>query len=82
MDERTKLDFSINGEGRVLMTAVGTTLYLDKIKRETKLGDHIGLDDADLEKVFQLNFYKAESIDILIEKLIAIKNNILLASAS
>ncbi len=82
MDERTKLDFSINGEGRVLMTAVGTTLYLDKIKRETKLGDHISLDDADLEKVIQLNFYKAESIDILIEKLIAIKNNILLANAS
>lgn len=81
-DERIKLNFSINGEGKILMTAIGNTLYLDNIKRTTKLGEHISLNDKDLEKMVQLNFYKVESIDILIEKLIAIKNNIILASAS
>lgn len=81
-NERTKLDFSMNGEGRILMTAVGNTLYLDKIKRNTKLGDRVYLDDKDLEKMLQLNFYKTESIDILIEKLIAIKNNLILNSAN
>lgn len=82
-DKRIRLNFSINGEGSILMTAVGNTLYLDKIKRDdTELGDRIYLDDKDLEKMVQLKFYKVESIDILIEKLIAIKNNIILASAS
>lgn len=81
-DDRIKLDFSKNGEGKILMTAVGETLYLDKIKRDTKLGEHLNLDDKDLEKMIQLNFYKIESIDILIDKLIAIKNNLILHSAS
>lgn len=81
-NERIKVEFSKNGEGKVLMTAVGNTLYLDNIKRKTKLGDTTNLDDKDLEKIVQLNFYKVESIDILIEKLIAIKNNIILESAS
>ena len=80
-NQRIKLDFSINGEGKVLMTAVGNSLYLDKIKRNTKLGDHVNLDDNDLEKMVQLNFYKTESIDIFIEKLISIKNNLILNSA-
>lgn len=82
IDERLILDFSKNGEGQILMTAVGETLYLDKIKRDTKMGEHLRLDDKDLDKMVQLNFYKVESIDILIEKLIAIKNNLILNSAS
>ncbi|MEE0929555.1 MAG: hypothetical protein UIM53_00985 [Acutalibacteraceae bacterium] len=81
-DKRIKLDFSKNGEGKILMTAIGDTLYLDKIKRDTKLGEYLNLDDKDLEKMIQLHFYKIESIDILIEKLIAIKNNLILHSAS
>lgn len=80
-NERIKVDFSKKGEGRVLMTAVGNTLYLDNIKRKTKLGDYVNLDDKDLEKMVQLNFYKIESIDILIEKLISIKNNLILNNA-
>lgn len=80
-DERIKLDFSINGEGKILMTAVGNKVYLDKIKRDTKLGEHVKLDDKDLEKLVQLNFYKMESVDILIEKLNAVKNNLILNSA-
>lgn len=81
MNKRLELDFSKNGEGSILMTQAGNALYLDKINRKSKLGDHIDLDDEDLEKKVQLNFYKTESIDILIEKLIAIKNNLLLNSA-
>ena len=81
-NERIKLDFSKNGEGQVLMTAVRNTLYLDNIKRTTKLGDHVSLNDKDLEKMVELNFYKVESIDILIEKLIAIKNNLIINNAS
>ena len=46
------------------------------------MGEHLRLDDKDLDKMVQLNFYKVESIDILIEKLIAIKNNLILNSAS
>lgn len=80
--ERLILDFSKNGEGQILISAVGETLYLDKIKRDTKMGEHLRLDDKDLNKMVQLNFYKVESIDILIEKLIAIKNNLILNSAS
>lgn len=82
IDERLILDFSKNGEGQILLSAVGETLYLDKIKRDTKMGEHLRLDDKDLNKMVQLNFYKVESIDILIEKLIAIKNNLILNSAS
>lgn len=77
-NERIKLDFSKNGEGQVLMTAVGNTLYLDNVKRTMKLGDHVSLNDKDLEKMVELNFYEVESIDILIEKLIAIKNNLII----
>lgn len=80
--ERLQLDFSKNGEGRILMTAIGNTLYLDKIKKDAKLGDQVDIKDEEIEKVLELNFYKTESIDILIHKLIAIKNNILILSAS
>lgn len=81
-NERIKLDFSKSGEGQVAMTAVGNTLSKYNVKRTTKLGDHISLNDKDLEKMIELNFYKVESIDILIEKLIAIKNNLIQANAS
>lgn len=83
MKERLKIDFSKNGEGSILMTQVGNYLYLDKAIIDTlKIGDKVTLNDKDFEPLTQLNFYKVETIDILMEKLIAIKNNILLYSAS
>lgn len=83
MEERLKIDFSKNGEGVILMTAIGTSLYLDKtITNNLKIGDKVTLNDKDFKPLAQLNFYKVETIDILMEKLIAIKNNILLSSAS
>ena len=78
-----EIDFSKNGEGAVLMTAVGNTLYLDKaLISNLKLGDKVSMNSENFERQVTMHFYKTESIDILIEKLIAIKNNILLASAS
>jgi hypothetical protein len=81
--ERLKIDFSKNGEGSILMTQIGNSLYLDKATINTlKIGDKVRLNDKDFEPLAELNFYKIETIDILMEKLIAIKNNIILNSAS
>jgi hypothetical protein len=83
MKERLKIDFSKNGEGSILMTQIGNSLYLDKATINTlKTGDKVTLNDKDFEPLAELNFYKIETIDILMEKLIAIKNNIILNSAS
>lgn len=83
MKERLKIDFSKNGEGSTLMTQIGNSLYLDKATIDTlKIGDKVTLNDKDFEPLAELNFYKSETIDILMEKLIAIKNNIILNSAS
>lgn len=77
-----KLDFSKNGEGRILMSAIGTKLYLDEIENDNlKIGDKVSMDNKFKQRV-ELNFYKVESIDIMIEKLIAIKNNIIMYGAS
>jgi hypothetical protein len=77
-----KIDFSKDGEGAILMTAVGNTLYLDKnLSNDMKIGDLVPMNYKNFERLAELNFYKTESIDILIEKLITIKNYILLASA-
>ena len=77
-----KIDFSKHGEGAILMTAVGTTLYLDKnLNNDLKIGDIVPMNHENFERLAELNFYKTESIDILIEKLISIKNNIISASA-
>lgn len=82
-NERLQIDFSRNGEGSILMTAVGNSLYLDKATTDSlKLGDKVSINNKDFKNLVQLNFYKVESVDILIEKLIAIKNNILLVNAS
>ena len=65
------------------MTQVGNSLYFDKATIDTlKIGDKVTLKDKDFEPLTELNFYKIETIDILMEKLIAIKNNIILNSAS
>lgn len=81
--ERMKIDFSKNGEGRILMTAIGNSLYLDKaISDDLKVGDKVPMSYEKFEELVQLNFYKIESIDILMEKLIAIKNNLILNNAS
>ena len=83
MKERLKIDFSKNGEGSILMTQVGNSLYSDKAIIDTlKIGDKVTLKDKDFEPLAELNFYKIETIDILMKKLIAIKNNIILNSAS
>ena len=83
MNERLKIDFSKNGEGSILMTQIGNSLYLDKATIDTlKIGDKVPLNYKDFEPLAELNFYKVETIDILMEKLIAIKNNIILNSAS
>ena len=78
-----KIDFSKDGEGAILMTALGNTLYLDKaLVNNLKIGDLVSTkDDGKFEPLVQLNFYKTESIDILIEKLISIKNHIIWANA-
>lgn len=83
MNERLKIDFSKDGEGSILITQIGNSLYLDKIKMNSlKIGDKVALNNKDFEPLAELNFYKIESIDILMEKLIAIKNNIIFNSAS
>lgn len=82
-NERLKIDFSKNEEGSILMTAVGNSLYLDKATIDNlKIGDKVEMNNEGFEPLAQLNFYKVETIDILMEKLIAIRNNILLTSAS
>lgn len=83
MNERLKIDFSKDGEGSILMTQIGNSLYLDKSTiNSLKIGDKVALNNKDFEPLAELNFYKIESIDILMEKLIAIKNNIIFNSAS
>ena len=83
MNERLKIDFSKDGEGSILMTQISNSLYLDKTKMNSlKIGDKVALNNKDFEPLAELNFYKIESIDILMEKLIAIKNNIIFNSAS
>lgn len=83
MEERLKIDFSKNGEGSILMTQIGNSLYLDKATIDNlKIGDKVEMNNEGFEPLAQLNFYKVETIDILMEKLIAIRNNILLTSAS
>lgn len=79
-----KIDFSKNGEGKILMTAIGNKLYLSEPQNDNlKLGDKLSLNpNTDKTILVEMNFYKTESIDILIEKLIAIKNNIILNNAS
>lgn len=82
-EERLKIEFSKNGEGAVLMTAVGNKLFLDKSTVDNlKIGDKISMNNKDFIPLAELNFYKVETIDILMEKLISIKNNIILNSAS
>lgn len=82
-NERLQIEFSKNGEGSILMTAVGNSLYLDKTTIENlKIGDKVAMNNKGFEPLAQLNFYKIETIDIFMEKLIAIKNNIILNSAS
>lgn len=81
--DRLQIDFSKNGEGSILMTAVGNSLYLDKATIDNlKIGDKVAMNDERFEPLTQLNFYKVETVDIFMEKLIAIKNNILLLNAS
>jgi hypothetical protein len=83
MKERLKINFSKNGEGSILITQIGNSLYLDKATIDTlKIGDKVTLNDKDFEPLAELTFYKIETIDILMEKLIAIKNNIIFNSAS
>ena len=82
-NERLKIDFSKNGEGRILMTAIGNSLYLDKTTvNNLKIGDKVPINDENFESLIQLNFYKTETIDIFIEKLIAIKNYLIFYNAS
>lgn len=82
-NERLQIDFSKNGEGSILMTAIGNSLYLDRATvNNLKIGDKVSMNSERFEPLAQLNFYKIETIDILMEKIIAIKNNILLTSAS
>ena len=65
------------------MTQIGNSLYLDKATIDTlKIGDKVPLNDKNFEPLIELTFYKIETIDILMEKIIAIKNNIILNSAS
>ena len=65
------------------MTQIGNSLYLDKATIDNlKIGDKVEMNNEGFEPLAQLNFYKVETIDILMEKLIAIRNNILLTSAS
>ena len=81
--ETLNIDFSKNGEGKILMTAVGNTLYLDESKNETlKIGDKVTKNSKEFNPLVKMNFYKVESVDILMEKLITIKNNIILFNAS
>ena len=82
-NERLQIEFSKNGEGSILMTAVGNSLYLDKATIDNlKIGDKVAMNNEGFEPLAQLNFYKVKTVDILMEKLIAIRNNILLTSAS
>lgn len=83
MNERMQINFSKNGEGSILITAVGSSLYLDKATIDSlKIGDKVAMNNECFKPLAQLNFYKIETIDILMEKLIAIKNNLILNSAS
>lgn len=83
MSKRLNIEFGKNGEGKILMTAVGNTLYLDKsLNLHLKVGDKMQMNDNDFEPLVAMNFYQVQTVDILIEKLIAIKNDILLHSAS
>lgn len=78
-----EINFSKNGEGAILMTAVGNSLYLDKaLDNNLKIGDKVAMNNPNFEKLVKMNFYKVETIDIMMEKLIAIRNNILLNNAS
>lgn len=82
-NERLQIEFSKNGEGSILMTAVRNSLYLDKATTDNlKIGDKVAMNNEGFEPLAQLNFYKVETVDIFMEKLIAIRNNILLLSAS
>ena len=78
-----QIEFSKHGEGAVLITAVGNTLYLDKpLGDDLNLNDEVPMGYDNFERLVELNFYKTESIDNLIEKLKLIRANIILASAS
>lgn len=79
--DKIELDFSKNGEGSILLTAVGNSLYLSDLRNKNlKLGDKVHCKEDDVK--VKLNFYKTESIDIFIEKLIAIKNTLIMNNAS
>lgn len=83
MSERIEIDFSKKGEGKILMTQVGNSLYLDRaLVDNLKIGDIVQMGDPNFEKLVKLNFYQVETVDIMIEKLIAIKNNLILHIAS
>ena len=83
MKERLKIEFSKSGEGAILITAIGNSLFLDKATVDNlKIGDKVAMDNKDFTPLAQLDFYKVETIDIFMEKLIAIRNNIITYSAS
>ena len=64
-NERLQIEFSKNGEGSILMTAVGNSLYLDKATTDNlKIGDKVAMNSEGLKPLAQLNFYKVETIDI------------------
>lgn len=71
MKERLKIDFSKSGEGSILMTQIGNSLYLDKATINTlKTGDKVTLNDKDFEPL-------ADEIDIdSIGELKSVTNNI------
>lgn len=75
--EIVQIEFSKNGEGRILITPMADSLFLEKAKRnDLKIGDKVLFNENNPERVLQLKFHKTETIDVLIEALNDIKNNL------
>ena len=80
MKKRLELDFSINDNARVLTTVVGNSMYLDRITNEVKM-NCADFENIEIENCIKLNFYKAESVERIIEGLEKIKIYLMTISA-
>lgn len=76
-----KVEFSKDKKGTVLTRVQNNRLYFEQIiSGDTIVGEDIKTDIV-TKKLVELNFYKTESIDAVIEQLKKVKANLTMLSA-
>lgn len=77
------IEFSKNGEGRIVLGTLNNMLYIGKItKGDVRIGELKKDEEIETELLARLIFHQTESIDSVIEELQKVKTEIIRLSAT